>query len=231
MVEKKDVEKLIIQNKKSNLKNHWKDAFSYNTTKYSGEIKQNEILIWRSSIFLRSAYPVYRLTFDQQAKLSGIKTEKNPYHKFLNKITIGFIVLLILGLILIANFKGIIIGVIVIPVIGTLLYLFSVKVRKYETSLLTEELKETIENIERSNYPQIDTKLKQNVNRKKDKEWTFAKIITRLLLYPFCLVIIYFSIVGLIKDGQLIRGIFAIAIALAYPIADILLIFRKNKNS
>ncbi len=27
MVEKKDIEKLIIQNKKSNLKNHWNDAF------------------------------------------------------------------------------------------------------------------------------------------------------------------------------------------------------------
>ncbi|MCK8520416.1 hypothetical protein M0D21_02490 [Aquimarina sp. D1M17] len=231
MAGKKDIEKLIIQNKKSNLKNHWNDAFFYNTTKYSGEIKQNEILIWRSSRFLRSVYPVYHLTFDQQAKLSGIRTEKNPYHKFLNKVTIGFIILLILGLIFTTNFKVVIIGLIVIAVIGTLLYLFTVKVRNYETSLLTEELKETIENIERSNNPKIETKPKQKFNGEKVKEWTFAKIITRLLLYPFCLVIIYFSIVGLIQNGQLIRGIFGIVIALAYPIADILLIFGKNKNS
>ena len=44
MVDKKNIEKLIIQNKKSTLKNHWNDAFFYNTTKYSGEIKQNELL-------------------------------------------------------------------------------------------------------------------------------------------------------------------------------------------
>jgi hypothetical protein len=100
MVEKKDIEKSIIQNKKSSLKNHWNDAFLINSTKYSGEVKQNELLIWRSSPFLRGAYPVFHLTFDKDNKLNGIKTEKNPYHKLQNKTTIGFIIVLVLGLFL-----------------------------------------------------------------------------------------------------------------------------------
>mgnify|MGYP001265544311 CR=1 FL=1 len=85
MLQKQNL-KLIVQNKKSNLTNHWNDVFHYKTTKYSREIKRNELLIWRSSHFLRGAYPIFNLTFNQNDELNGIRTKKNPYHKLLNKI-------------------------------------------------------------------------------------------------------------------------------------------------
>ncbi|MGO4913825.1 hypothetical protein [Leeuwenhoekiella sp. W20_SRS_FM14] len=230
MIEKKDIEKLIVQNKKSNLKNHWNDAFFYNTIKYSGEIKPNELLIWRSSHFLRGAYPIFHLTFDRNNKLNGIKTEKNPYHKLLNKITIGFLIVLISGLFLTTDFKMAVIGTIGISVIGLLLHLVLGKAKKYETKLLTDELKEAIENIEQANNPELINKPKSESKTEKVKEWTFTKVLTRLLLYPFCLLILWFSITGFLPDGKTLYGIFGIVVALAYPIADILLIFGKNKN-
>ncbi|WP_299261423.1 hypothetical protein [uncultured Aquimarina sp.] len=231
MADRKDIEKLIVQNKKSNLKNHWNDAFFYNTTKYSGEIKPNELLIWRSAQFLRGAYPIFRLTFHQNGKLNGIKTEKNPYHKLLNKITVGFIIVIISGLFLTTNFKMAIIGTVGISIIGLLLHLVLSKSKKYETKLLTDELKDSIENIERENNPELINNPKTELKTEKVKEWTFTKVLTRLLLYPFCLLILWFSITGFLPEGKTLYGILGIVIALAYPIADIMLIIGKNKNS
>ncbi|MCL5130519.1 hypothetical protein [Algibacter sp. L4_22] len=233
MVEKKDIEKLIIQNKKSTLKNHWNDAFFYNTTKYSGEIKPNELLIWRSAHFLRGAYPIFHLTFGKNAELNGIKTEKNPYHKLLNKISIGFFIVLALVLLFTTEFKTAIIGIIGFSVIGTLLHLVMSKAKKYETKILTDELKQAIENIERENNPELINKPKTELKKEKIKEWTFSKILTRLLLYPFCLLILWFSITlflpgGIFKYKTL--GVFGIIVSLAYPITDLIMIFRKNKN-
>jgi hypothetical protein len=230
MVEKKDIEKLILQNKKSTLKNHWNDAFFYNTTKYSGEIKPNELLIWRSAHFLRGVYPIFHLTFDQNGKLNGIKTKKNPYHSLLNKISIGFFIVLVLGLLIATEFKTAIIGIIGISIIGTLLNLVMSKAKKYETKILTDELKEAIENIERTNNPELINKPKAEIKEENVREWTFTKVLTRLILYPFCLLILWFSITGFLPDGKTLYGILGIVVALAYPIADILLIIGKNKN-
>lgn len=229
MVEKKDIEKLIIQNKKSNLKNHWDDAFFYNTTKYSGEIKQKEILIWRSSHFLRGVYPIFHLTFDENNKLNGIKTEKNPYHKLLNKIVIGFFILIVLLLLLANEFKTAVFGIIGISIFGILLHLFMSKSKKYETKLLTDELKASIENIEQTNNPELIKKPKTELKREKVKEWTFTKILTRLLLYPFCLLILWFSITFFLPEGKILHGLLGAIVALAYPIADLVLVIGKTK--
>ncbi len=188
-------------------------------------------MIWRSAQFLRGAYPIFHLTFNQNGKLNGIKTEKNPYHKLLNKITIGFIIVVISGLFLTTNITMAVIGTIGISIIGFLLHLVLSKSKKYETELLTDELKDSIENIERENNPELINNPKTELKKEKVKEWTFTKVLTRLLLYPFCLLILWFSITGFLPEGKTLYGIFGIVVALAYPIADIMLIIGKNKNS
>jgi len=238
MVEKKDIEKLIIQNKKSTLKNHWNDAFFYNTTKYSGEIKPNELLIWRSAHFLRGAYPIFHLTFNQDGELNGIKTEKNPYHKLLNKTSIGFFIVLALVLLFTTEFKTAIIGIIGISVIGTLLHLVMSKAKNYETKILTDELKEAIESIERGNNPELINKPKTELKKEKVKEWTFTKILTRLILYPFCLLVLYLCFQMILNpDPNHMRqrplGIIGIVIVGGYLIVDLTIVVKnlmKNKN-
>ncbi len=230
MAQKKDIQKLIIQHKKSTLKNHWNDVFFYNTTKYSGEVKPNALLIWRSAHSLRGAYPIFHLTFDQHGELNGIKTEKNPYDKFLNKLTIGFFTLLTLALLFTTEMKTVILYIIAMSVVGILLHLLVSKMKKYETKILTDELKEAIENIALENNSELKNNSKTALKKEKIKEWTFTKVVTRLLLYPFCILIIWVSITGFLSEGKIIHAIFGITAALAYPIADILLAFGKNKN-
>lgn len=151
MVKKKDIEELVIQHKKSTLKTHWNDSFFYNTTKYSGEIKPNEILLWRSSFYLRGAYPIYHLTFDENQKLNGIKALRNPYHILVNKIFVGLIIIPILLLLFTTEFKSALTGIFGVLFVLFLLNIILKRIRKYETKIITDELKEKIQEIENLN--------------------------------------------------------------------------------
>jgi len=148
MLEKKDLEKLVIQNKKSSLKNHWNDSFSINRTKYSGEIRKDEILLWSSSFFLRGAYPIYHLIFNENQHFTKLKIKKNPYHTLINKIFILLIITILILLIITSGLKNGFIGGLGVLFVLILLNLILKRVRKYETRILTEELKSKIHQIE-----------------------------------------------------------------------------------
>jgi len=229
MIYKKDIEQLITQHKKSNLLNHWKEAQSYNTTKYSGEIRQNEILLWRSAHFLRGAYPIFYISFDHNNQLKEIKTGKNPYHTLLNRTVLTTYTVLML-IIITTNPCNTAIGYsCAITSIAILGYLVQKIIRKSETKDLIQELQETLEKIERTSNPEQTTK--QTSNKSKTNEWSLSKITTRLFVYPFCILIIWIAITGLIPDGKIIHGVLAIIIALVYPISDLLIAFSKNKTT
>ena len=228
MINKNDIEKLIVQHKKSNLKSHWSDAFFYNTAKYSGEVKPNEILLWRSAHFLRGAYPIFHLFFDQRGNLKGIRKEKNPFHKLLNKVSIGFYALIIIMFSVTAGFRFAIIAACGILLIGFLLNLVLQKSRKYEIKQITDELKQTIENIERNQNPELLKKPIAKQETEPINEWTLGKVLTRLILYPFCGLIVYFSITGLIPEGKSFLGLFGVIIGFGYPIVDLILAFRPR---
>lgn len=225
MIEKKDIEKLIVQHKKSNINNHWTDSFFYNATKYSGEVRENEILLWRSDLFLRGAYPIFHITFDQNDKMKGIKLEKNPFHKLLNKLSIGFFAVIIAFLFITSELRFAVIATCGILIIGFILRIVLHKSRKYEIGLMTDELKLTIQQIEQEKNSELTNSNATKPTKAKIKEWTLGKVLTRLILYPFCGLIVYFSIVGLIPEGKKILGISGVLIGLGYPIADLILAF------
>lgn len=225
MIEKKDIEKLIITKKKNNLINHWKDAFITNTTKYSGEVLENEILLWRSSRHLRGAYPIFRISFHKNEKIKGIKTEDNPFYKLNKKIILIILILISLALFSLDEIRQTLIAITIISIIVASLYILLTKKKKFETKYLIEELQETIENIEQTKNP---NKIVQKKKKPQTKEWTLSKILARLLLYPFCGIIIWACIYFFIPDGRIGKAIFGIGIALIYPITDILLILKKK---
>lgn len=229
MVDKKDIEKLIIQNKKSNLINHFKDSQSYNTTKYSGEIRNNEILIWRSAYFIRGVYPIFHLTFDQNNKLKEIKMEKNPFNIFLDRATIMVLIILIVTVFISTNLITTVFAILALTLIGFLMRLLLSKSKIFETKILIEELKTTIDNLEGLNNSK--QKKDQNLENEKVNEWSFSKIMSRILIYPFCVILIWLSLTLMIPEGKIIEGIFAIILGLAYPISDLLIIINKKNYS
>lgn len=224
MINKNDIKKLVIEHKKSTLKNHWKDAFFSNTIKYSGEIRSNEILLWRSSEFLRGYYPVYILSFDINENLKEIKIEKNSYHKYSEKFTFIFFLILVILLAIFENLQTSLIFATGLSVIIFLLQLILSKARKYETKLLTEELRDTIENIEQIKNPELIIESK----KEEENEWTTSKFITRLFLYPFCIILLvcFFTFFSVKEMNFKIIG--GVVITFTYLITDILLIMQKK---
>jgi len=226
MINKTDIKKLVIEHKKSTLKNHWKDAFFRNTIKYSGEIKSNEILLWRSSEFLRGYYPIYILSFDRNENLKEIKIEKNPYHKYSEKFTFIFFLILVILLAIFENLQTSLIFATGLSVIIILLQLVLSKARKYETNLLTKELKDTIQNIEQKKNPELIIESEEEEN-----EFTTPKFFTRLFLYPFCIFFIWFFITYLSPKEMNIKIFIGIGIVLTYLISDLILLFKKKSKS
>ncbi|WP_269235691.1 hypothetical protein [Flavobacterium flavigenum] len=229
MVDKKNIEKLIIQNKKSNLLTHFKDSQSYNITKYSGEIRDKEILIWRSAYFSRGDYPIFHLTFDNNNKLKEIKMEKNPFNIFLDGVTIVVLLILIVTIFISTDLKTTFFAIIAITIIGFLMRLLLTKSKIFETKILIEELKTTINNLDELNISK--QKKDQNSENKEVNEWSFFKIMSRILIYPFCVILIWLSLTLMIPEGKIIEGIFAIIVGLAYPISDLLIIINKKNYS
>lgn len=226
MVLKKDIEKLVINSKVSNLKTHWRDSRNYNSTKYSGEIRQNEILLWTSSYFLRSAYPIFKFTFDQNENLISLKLEKNPYEILLDKISIGFLVVFCFFSFMFTDYKTALFLILWIFFVGILFRIIIYLARKNETKLIIEELKNKIEKIEHKSNP--SRKVNSVINDEKVDEWTFSKIMTRIIAYPFCILVFWICLTGLVPEGKIIQGVFGAIIALIYPVTDVLILMGKK---
>ncbi len=226
MIEKGDIQKLVLDRKKSTLKAHFNDMFFINNLRYSGEIRKNEILLWYSSHWLRGGYPIFHLRFDSDNKLIGIKTELNPFGKLLRKI-IPVIIGIFAFLPIIGNgFSQGWLGSVFILLVAYVLFIIMRRATRLEKKIMTDELKETIENIEREKFPEKFAGLPIQ-EPPKENEWTLKKIITRIIFYPFCLGIIYLCFTGFIPNGQFLHGIFGIAVCGAYLYSDLYAIFKK----
>jgi uncharacterized membrane protein (DUF485 family) len=78
----------------------------------------------------------------------------------------------------------------------------------------------------------LDNKPENNEYLLPEKEWTTKRIITRLVLYPFFILIIYFSIMMIIEPlhfNSRAAGFFGLVTGLGYIIIDIILILRRIK--
>ncbi|MGX1930060.1 hypothetical protein [Flagellimonas sp. 2504JD4-2] len=100
------------------------------------------------------------------------------------------------------------------------------KVSRTEKKIMTDELKETIENIEKEKFPEkFIARLEKNIP--KENEWTLKKIITRIFFYPFCMGIIYLCLTGFLPKGQYFYALFGTAVCGAYLYSDLSSIFKK----
>ena len=115
---------------------------------YSGEVKAHEILLWRSSIHLRAAYPVYHLKFDENDILIDISLEDNPYYKSLNKVFWGVQLLLFPGLLIVLGFTSACTALVMQIIILFLFQLLFKRIKRFEAKVMTNELETKIKTLE-----------------------------------------------------------------------------------
>ena len=230
MLQKKDIETLIAEEKESNLATHFYDALTYNTTKYSGEVRKDEILLWSSSFWLRGGYPIFHLHFNTENLLVKITSEPNPFGKLLNKLGIGALVIFttlpLIGLGLEEGWK---LSLLVI-IVALVVFLIMRKAGNQEKKIMTQDLRGSIEAIEKAKFPEKFLGQLENQEPLKN-EWTFKKIIVRLIMYPICALIIYFSMVYILPGEKPIHGLIAIGICVLYYVADLSNIIKHNKKA
>jgi len=213
-VTKKDVEKLIELKKESTYLNHFHNVFTRDF-RAKGEIGKNEIKVWRQSFWNMTFYPIFKFQFNSQNHLIKITDNINPIGKTFNGIAIISIIL-ILSSIIIGNLNyGINWALIsLILIFGCFLFWFARKVYNYEKNNQLEQIYEILD---------IEVEPKKAI-----KEWNAKKIITRILLYPFCIGLILLAIFLLFPNGDIVLGIGSLAIAGMYLFADLKILIGKK---
>ena len=213
-INKTEVEKLIEINKKDNFFNHlWNVASRDFSAK--GEIKSNEIRVWRQNFWNMTFYPVFIFQFNSKQHLINISSKINPIGKLFNLlILLSFISSFFL--VSLDNFE--ILKDWKIIALFTLIMLlgiyFAYKVYSFERRNQLDQIFEILD---------IEV-----AKTKEEKESSILKIITRILLYPFCIGLILFALFYLIPIGEIFLALGSLAVGGTYLYSDLRILLERK---
>lgn len=227
MISKKDVEKLIEIKTINSIKNHWSYS-NLNNFKINGEIRQKEILIWKNTFFLRTAYPIFIVYFDDNENYEKFEIIDNPFYLLLRKLIFLLISLLIVIVFFYYDYRTAIFGSIGIIFISIASFMIMHKSISFERSMIIKNFKYELLKINAKRTSNINIKIKEE-KIIRAREWTLSKILSRILIYPFG-IFIFYSTFLLIKEGKVVHGIAGILIVLLFFITDLLIIFKMENN-
>jgi len=213
-ITKKDIEKLIELRKENTFLNHLLNVFSRDFQP-KGEIGRNEIKVWRQNLWNMTFYPVFTFEFNANNHLTNIKDKLNPIGKtFIGIILLGFLYLIfpknLSDFDFIANWP-----------IAAFIAVFAVLIVMVARMVYRFEKQNQLEQI----FELLDIEIEE---KKPEKEWTLKKIITRILMYPFCIGLILFAVLYLFPKGKIILAIGSLVISGMYLYADLKILIGKK---
>lgn len=215
-VTKQDVEKLIELRKANTFLNHLWNVFWRDFTP-QGEVRQNEIKVWKQTRWNTSFYPIFTFEFDSDNRLTNINESVNPIAKALIVcFAIGFLYVIIPELAdsnLSRNYPiTALIAVFVLIVILALRMVY-----RLEKSIQLQEIMEILG---------VEVKDKQ-----PKKEWSLKNTLFRLFTYPFCLFLIGLNIFLLLPKGEYLVALGSFGFVGFYLYMDIKMLLKKNRST
>lgn len=225
MITKSQIESLISKPMRNNLRSHYKTMLFRDETKYLGEIVNHEVFLWRSAKFLRGTYPVFVFTFDSDSNLINLKIVKNKYDVFSNKLFIvtGFL-FAVLFFVFSENLLQFVLFLGWMVLISTALYFLFKSNSKHEINLLKSELKSEL--IMLDSNPENASKEIGFITVEKEKSNPIKDLILRILLYPFSIFVISFSLYNITES---LIFIFGVIFPFIYLASDVLYLFGKKE--
>ena len=212
-ITKKDVIAHIFEHKKSNFKSHF-FTFFHRKKHLVGEVKSDEILLWKTNYWISGGFPVFKLEFNENDELIHITSTKNEFAKYSNFILFVPIISLILFSLLKIDFS---LASLILPFLLILillaLYFITGHIYSYEKKQLLIELYET-----------LDIEYKEE----RKKEYSFWKLLLRLVMYPLTIILIALF-TSVIPDSPLL-GIGGLIFTVPYIVSDILILIKYNKK-
>ena len=143
------IENLIVEEKESNFINHFLTIFKYNPAVYSGQSSETQILLWKTTLFLRCNYPIFCLTFDENKLFTKIEIKLNPVHKFFNYLIVSAFIILVIHEFIYTEFKPAIIFSFIMLLKFGLSFLLFHSILRFERKNQVKELQEKMEKLER----------------------------------------------------------------------------------
>jgi len=211
-VTRNNIEQLIEVMKKDSFLSH---LITIITRDYrpSGEICKNDIRIWKQSLWNALFYPIFILELNSSNELVRIKDKLNPVCKFIiGLITFGFIYYLTSW-----DFS------IAWPII-TIFCVFAIIVALVASMIYRFERKNQLEEIHRM----LGVELASN---KTIKTWSLKRFLTRLFLYPFCVLLIGLNIFLIIPNGQYFLALATLTIVGVYLVSDLKILIKKTTGN
>lgn len=225
---KTDIERILFHRGTNQLMDHLKNVFLDDKRGYIGEVLENRILIWKMTPQHKWFYPIFVLELDAAQQLKQIHIKRNPIFKAF----FSLVIVLAAALLLLFSYQQqprlIIVANLVMIVFVLLLYLAISYDAHYKNKSLLLTLKNDLEYIASTVNPDHEPKETMTSDIYREKEWSWIKILKRILFYPFCIVLIYVSWRFFIPEGNVVLGIFGIIIALSFILSDLALAFRKK---
>ena len=213
---KKEVEKLIELRKNDTFLNHLWNVLTRDI-RTIGEISKDEIKIWKQNSWNTTFYPVFKFQFNSKNHLIKISDKLNPIGKTLIGLLIfGFLYFVFPENLTEFNFIGNWPIIIFLAVFVSLFTFFARMFYRFEKQNQLDEI-----------YELLDMEIEE---RKIEKEWSTKNTLIRLFTYPFCLFLIGLNVFLIIPNGGYLLAIGIFGFVGFYLIADLKMIFKKNKH-
>ncbi|MEX0996057.1 MAG: hypothetical protein WDZ45_03295 [Flavobacteriaceae bacterium] len=216
-VTKKDVEKLIELRKENTFLHHLWNAFSRDM-RPKGEVKLNEIKVWRQNMWNMIFYPIFTFELDANKHLTNITDELNPVGKTL----IGIIIIGLISLIFPKNLSEFDLADNwqMATFLATFAFLTSWVARKFYRFEKQNQLEQI--------FKILDVEIEEKI---LEKEFSLKKILIRMFLYPFSLFVIFISIWSLFENGNIFATIMGVGVCGTYLFVDIKMIIQDRKTT
>lgn len=193
---------------------------------------RNTYKIWKSDRWSRFIYSVFTIRFNTEGYIVEILEDINPVGKIIKFIFLGLV-----GLFFANAFYDYILYSYNEYFLGDLMLLGVVSLFFFAIYKLLAFARRTEKNMMRDQIKiKIGLETEKSLQAKKDaeSEWTGGKILTRLIMYPLSLFLIFVSVYVLFFErSSSAKGVLsgtAIAImCLGYLVRDIMIILKKRK--
>ncbi|MDE3744140.1 hypothetical protein [Maribacter polysaccharolyticus] len=212
-ITKSDIVKLIEEKQTDSFTTHLLTTLKWDC-RPSGEIRNHEIRVWRQNGWNKIFYPIFKFDLNRDGHLINISDRINPVGRIIYFL---FCVLFSIPW-LHWVFEDFDISNHWIQFFGWVIFLgifllIGFKVYRMEKQIQLEQIYEILD---------IET------DKKIEKEWSWTKILTRLIMYPLSIFLIIVNILFVIPKGQFILTIVSLGLVGIYLYTDLKILMRKK---
>lgn len=226
------IDAIIELEKPSSFVNHLLSNISY-SDQIIADIQNQNYQLWKSDRWSRLMYSVFYINFNQDGRIIKIRERLNPVGQGIKYLYFGF-VLFLYGYLIYDTLTfppDVFYLGYFIPLIALLVFFYAVCKgfgygRRIEKNRMIDYLKiviglETAESLQEKN--------------ESKSEWTGGRILTRMILYPLCIFLIFVSLYMLFFDEgpkstkNYSAGLYALVLSSTYLVIDLLILIKKRK--